>query len=62
MWRDFELIKLSHFNEEPTIETVKTSTQTDPLQATIEIQLKRPHGPSFLLEQLERGQVALRPG
>ena len=40
---------------------VKTSTQTDPLQETVEIQLKRPRGPSFLLEQLERGQVALRP-
>ena len=54
-----ELIKLSYFNEEPTIET---STQTDPLQATVEIQLNRPRGPSFLFEQLERGQVALRPG
>ena len=41
---------------------VKTSTQTDPLQETVEIQLKRPRGPSFLLEQLERGQVALRSG
>ena len=41
---------------------VKTSTQTDPLQETVEIQLKRPRGPSFLLEQLERGQVAMRPG
>ena len=40
MWRDFELIKLSYFNEELTIELVKTST-------TIEIQSKRPHAPSF---------------
>ena len=32
----------------------------DPLQETVEIQLKGPRGPSFLLEQLERGQVALR--
>ena len=36
---------------------VKTSTKTDPLQETEEIQLKRPRGPSFLLEQLERGQM-----
>ena len=28
----------------------------------VEIQLKRPREPSFLLEQLERGQVAMRPG
>ena len=35
---------------------VKTSTETDPLQETVEIQLKRPRGPSFLLQQLERGQ------
>ena len=34
----------------------------DPLQETVEMQLKRPRGPSFLLEQLERGQVAMRPG
>ena len=38
---------------------VKTSTQTDPLQETVEIQLNRPRGPSFCLEQLERGQVTL---
>ena len=53
------LDKLSFFNEEPTIETY---TQTDPLQETVKIQLRRPRGPSFLLEQLERGQVLMRPG
>ena len=41
---------------------VKNYTQMDPLQEMVEIQLKRPRGPSFLLEQLERGQVAMRPG
>ena len=29
--------KLSYFNEEATIETVKTSTQKSPLQATVKI-------------------------
>ena len=65
-WRDdvegVYLINCPSSSKNLPLKLVKTSTQTDPLQETVETQLKRPRGPSFLLEQLERGQVALRPG
>ena len=59
-WRDdVELIKLSYFNSESTIQNcLKLLHKRILYKKKAEIQLKRPRGPSFLLEQLERGQVA----
>ena len=54
-----ELIKLSYFNSESTIQNcLKLLHKRILYKKKAEIQLKRPRGPSFLLEQLERGQVA----